>query len=132
MTKGATKSGRKLSISGLKKKLDAIFSLYIRNRDKGICFTCGKVGEIKEMQCGHYWSRSYNSTRFDEKNCHCQCVGCNVFKSGNKEIYTLNLIQKYGKRVLEELNKKRLQVKQFSTSELQDLIEHYKTKTNAN
>lgn len=37
------KAKKKPSISKLKKKLWAEFSLYIRNRDKWTCFTCGKT-----------------------------------------------------------------------------------------
>ena len=54
----------KLSRSKIvKKKLDTIFSQYIRLKDADhngdvTCFTCGKVSHYKSgMQCGHFQSR---------------------------------------------------------------------------
>ena len=50
------------------KKLDAIFSIYIRRRyainDIAECFTCGKKMHWKDAQCGHHCKRQYMSTRF--------------------------------------------------------------------
>ena len=65
----------KPSRSKIVKKLDAIFSQYIRLKDadhKGdvTCFTCGKVSHYKKgIQNGHFQSRRFMSTRYDEKNC---------------------------------------------------------------
>ena len=90
------------SISKLKKELDKWFSLYIRLReatDEGMvqCFTCGKVAHYKSgMQCGHFQSRRFLSTRWDEKNCQVQCVGCNMFKSGEQWQFGMQLNAKYG------------------------------------
>ena len=114
------------SISKLKRELDSIFSQFIRQRDKGICLTCRTIKPWKEQQAGHYWSRSFTNTRFDERNVHCQCVGCNVFKYGNKEVYSLRMIEKYGVEILDELDRKRRLEKRFTTKELQSLIEQYK------
>lgn len=115
-------------IRKLKKKFDDVFSKYIRARDAGICFTCGIKKEPKYQQNGHYISRAYNTTRYDEENCHCQCVACNIFKKGNMDEYALRLIRRYGKGILEKLNKKKLQEKHWTEQELIDLIETYKKK----
>ena len=69
------------SISKLKKKLDTIFSFYIRLRgvdDNGNnqCCTCGKIDNWRNLQCGHFVSRKHMATRFYELNCFPQCVGC--------------------------------------------------------
>jgi len=122
------KSKKSKSVSELKKKADAIFSKFIRARDKGKCFTCGNVKEPKYQQAGHYVSRVHNMTRYDEKNVHCQCRSCNLFKAGNMDEYTLRLVDKYGDGILEELNKKKHQIKQFRHWELEELIEKYKIK----
>lgn len=113
------------SVSALKKRLDAVFSLYIRSRDAGQCFTCPTKRSVKEMQNGHYISRVHNNTRYDETNCNTQCPGCNIFKSGNMAVYALNLIQKYGPNILQELDAKRRVIKQFTKQELQELIAKY-------
>ena len=119
---------KRLPVNKMKKKLDAVFSQFIRQRDKGICFTCRVIKPWKEQQAGHYWSRSFNSIRFDERNVHCQCVSCNIFKYGNKEVYSLRMIEKYGVQILDELNRKRRLEKRFSTKELEDMIQQYRLK----
>lgn len=119
---------KKKSLNKLKHELDHIFSKFIRERDKGVCFTCGIKKNPKEMQNGHFFSRSYLGTRFDEKNCNTQCVGCNVFKHGNMAIYSIKLIDKYGKKILKELQVKSHQQIKFTRIDYETLIEKYKSK----
>ena len=86
-----------MTVSKLKKELDKWFSLYIRLReatDEGLvqCFTCGKVNSYKVgMQNGHFMSRQFMATRYDEQNCQVQCVGCNMFKFGEQFKFSLAL-----------------------------------------
>lgn len=127
-TAKAFKKVKKVSVSKAKKDLDRIFSEYIRRRDGGVCFTCGKQDDWKRMQNGHFVTRSANSTRFDEVNCNCQCVGCNVFKYGNMVAYSINIVRKYGPGMIERLHKKGQQVKQWTVPELQEMIRTYKLK----
>ena len=81
---------KKLTRSKIVKKLDNIFSQYIRlsNSKNGncTCVTCGKVGDWKNggMQAGHFMSRKHYSTRWDERNVKPQCAGCNVFRYGEQ------------------------------------------------
>tara|TARA_R110002110_G_scaffold212234_1_gene425180 strand:+ start:17 stop:424 length:408 start_codon:yes stop_codon:yes gene_type:complete len=97
------------TISKLKKELDTIFSIFIRLRDAtdtGLCqcFTCGCVKHYKSgMQCGHFQSRKHLTTRWDEENCQVQCVGCNMFKSGEQYKFSIALDAKYGVGTAEEL-----------------------------
>lgn len=117
------------SPSVLKKRLDAVYSLYIRNKYsvEGLvhCFTCSAILPIAKIQNGHYISRSHNSLRFDDRNCHPQCVACNIFKHGNMAEYAMRLIDKYGPDILNELDRERRKIKQFSRPELISLIEKY-------
>ena len=58
--------------STLIRKLDRIFSEYIRKRDtnhKGQveCISCQKTFQYKEVDAGHFISRKYLRTRWDEK-----------------------------------------------------------------
>ena len=64
----------------LKKDLDAIFSKYVRAKYRKECYTCYKKGVT--LQCGHFISRQYLMTRWDENNCRPQCVGCNIYGNG--------------------------------------------------
>ena len=120
---------KKPTVSKLKKKADQVFSLWIRNRDskQGYCkcISCGVVKPIAEMQNGHYYSRSINYLRYDPRNCAAQCVGCNIFKEGNKPAYALALIRKYGKNILEELEKDSRKYKQWTIQDLEKLIKKY-------
>jgi len=115
------------------KKLDAVFSEYIRlrNADKNgnvTCFTCGKVEywKRKGMQAGHFQSRKHYATRWDEINVQVQCSGCNVFKYGEQYKFALNLDKKFGDGTAEELFIKAKEIVKFSTKELETLITYYK------
>jgi len=120
------------SISKLKKELDKIFSVFIRLRDatdEGLCqcFTCGKVAHYKTgMQNGHFQSRSFLSTRFDEENCQVQCVGCNMFKQGEQWKFGMNLNAKYGIGTSNKLEFISRQKVKFSRIDYEDKISYYK------
>lgn len=121
----AEKKRKRPTVSKLKKKLDKIFSIYIRKRDKGICFTCFKADDWKYMQAGHYISRNHNSLRYDERNVHCQCRGCNIFKHGNMDVYALRLQQEYGNNIFIEFNQRKNFLKSFTCDDLESLIKYY-------
>jgi hypothetical protein len=122
-----------MGIKTLKTKLDNIFSLYIRLReatDEGLvqCFTCGNVNNYKVgMQNGHFMSRQFMATRYDEQNCQVQCVGCNMFKSGEQFKFSLALDYKYGKGTAEELLHKSRQINKMSSKDFEEKISYYKS-----
>lgn len=114
-------------------QLDRVFSLYIRkvySNDFGMvmCYTCSKVGETKEMQCGHFISRSHMNTRWDEQNCRVQCVGCNIFKNGNYTEFSYRLLKEIGESGLDELMEKKNTIRQWGVQELKERITYYKNK----
>lgn len=119
--------------STLVKKADTIFSQYIRKRyadNNGFaeCFTCGKKDHWKNLQCGHFMSRKFYSTRWDETNCQVQCAGCNVFRYGEQYKFGRNLDIELGNGIAEGLQQKSKQIMKYSNYELVELIEHYKKK----
>lgn len=125
---------KKSTRSKLVKKLDTIFSLYIRlrNSENEIieCFTCGKNAHYKDnMQCGHFQSRKYYATRWNTINCQVQCKSCNVFKYGEQFIFGNRLNAKYGEGTSEKLQKKAKQIAKLSTNDLTMLINKYKDLT---
>lgn len=120
---------KKLSYMKLRRKLDKVFSIYIRMRDKGVCFTCGVQKPWKQMQAGHYISRSSLALRFDEKNVHCQCMPCNVWKHGAMDVYALKLQAKYGDSILAELQRKKHQITKYTNADLEALIAIYETRS---
>ena len=120
------------TISKLKKELDTIFSLFIRLRESNEfgmvqCFTCGCVKHYKKgMQNGHFQSRSFLSTRFDEVNCQPQCVGCNMFKQGEQYKFALALDGKYGEGTAQELQYLSKQTVKFTRVDYEEKISYYK------
>lgn len=112
----------------LKKDLDKVFSIFIRQRDKGVCFTCGDKKRWKYQHNGHFISRTHLAVRWDEYNCNCQCVGCNVFKSGNYIEYTMRLIEKYGHEKVEELIEAKKQITKLDRVWYLEKIEYYSDK----
>ena len=120
---------KNVSRGKLVSKLDSIFSQYIRRR-KAVdniveCWTCGKVDFYKKMQNGHFQSRTHYATRWNEINCQVQCVGCNMFKSGQQYIFGKNLDSKYGDGTAHELYMKAKMITKITTPEIKEMIEKY-------
>ena len=113
----------------LKRILWKLVSEYIRQKESGICFTCGKRENWKYQHCGHFIPRgSYSDTMYDEVNLHCQCPKCNTFLHGNLTEYTIRMIEKYGKEKVDELRARGRKVKKWKIDELEELINYYKEK----
>jgi len=121
---------KKLTRNKLIKKLDTIFSRWVRlsNSVNEICtcVTCGKESHWKEIQAGHFISRKHYSTRWDERNVKPQCVGCNVFKYGEQYKFSLFLGVKLSKALSLQSN----EIRKFSSNELEDMIEKYTERFN--
>lgn len=121
----------KKSKSRLVKKLDSIFSKYIRlkHSKNGICtcFTCGRKYEVKKIHAGHFMSRRHYSTRWDEENVRPQCYGCNVGNQGKQYEFAINLNKEEQGKADRLLNKSRELVK-FSTGDIEMLIANYQDK----
>lgn len=93
------------SLSALKKRAWSVFSKWVRIRDKGICFTCGRDVGVEKANAGHYVDRSICGVilNFHPRNVHCQCVGCNLWKHGNKSAYRKKMIELYGQSRVDNL-----------------------------
>ena len=122
------KTAKKPTRSKLIKKLDVVFSQWVRlsnadNRGFCRCVTCGKEGHWKTggIQAGHFISRKHFSTRYDERNVKPQCVGCNIFRSGEQYQYSLYL----GNMLSKELYELSQQITKFTNIELEEMISDY-------
>jgi hypothetical protein len=113
-----------IKTKSLRKKAWDLQSKYIRQAEKGICYTCGVHHEWKEMQAGHYIHK--DCLDFDNVNIHCQCVRCNKHLHGNSGVYAERLIAEYGEEAVAELRNRAEIIKKFSVIELEDLIYYYK------
>ena len=115
----------------LVKKLDKVFSQYIRLRDvmpSGFfkCISCGKIKPFADADCGHYHSRTQMATRFEEDNCHCECRFCNRMSADHLIGYRENLITKIGFSRVERLNVLAHSQKHWLDCELEEKIAYYK------
>jgi len=123
---------RKPSTAALVRKLDKVFSLYIRLRDSAAynyqyfrCISCGQIKPFEQMDCGHFISRTHQATRFDEENAHGECRFCNRFSADHIIAYQRNLEAKIGKDRVDMLLARGRMTKKWSAFELQLLIKHY-------
>ena len=92
------------------------------------CFTCGRVKNYKlGMQNGHFQSRSFLATRFNEENCQPQCVGCNMFKQGEQYKFALGLDAKYGEGTAEYLEGLARTTIKLSRIDYEEKISYYKS-----
>ena len=124
-------ANKKISRKNIVKRLDNIFSQYIRLRNTnahGItqCFTCGKEDHWKKLQCGHFQSRKHYATRWNEINCQVQCTACNVFRYGEQYIFGQNLNKLYGDDTSSNLNQASREIVKLSNQDLLSKIEYYK------
>ena len=124
---------KKLTLPKLKKKLDCIFSEYIRRRDSdgeyGCCITCGKPINWKyEGNAGHFQDRAKLSTRFHEQNVHLQCVSCNKYHGGRQYIYGHIIDDLYGEGTADMLEAMPKDGFKISRAEYAVLIAQYKQK----
>ena len=115
-----------------KKRLDDVFSQYIRLKyamSNGMC-TCISCDTIKPwnkgIQNGHYMSRRYTSTRFDENNCRPQCVSCNIFNQGNAQMFRRGLIAQIGEEMVDLVEyRAKKETTHYSDFEYKELIKYY-------
>jgi hypothetical protein len=129
-SKGRVSGKPSKSLAKLKKELDRVFSLFIRqkyaNEDGMVkCYTCSTVKHWKEMQNGHWIPRNNLATRFHEDNCRVQCVGCNMFQKGMPDVFAVNLIKEGVDLV--ELQKTRYSVFKVDSLWYESKIAHYKS-----
>lgn len=123
-----------LNIPKLKKKLDLIFGSYIRARDKdhtgwAVCCTCDKPCRDGNVNAGHYISRGFLRTRYEETNVNAQCVNCNNWMGGRADDHERFIAEKYGQEEVDRLRAiKVTEGFKFTKDDYLELIEKYKTK----
>jgi hypothetical protein len=112
-------------------KVDAVFSLWIRNRDRRCVYPL-RPGDHHSsvLQCSHFYGRGCRSVRFEPSNCDAICSRHHQFLEGrkNKEYYDFKLKQ-LGTRKFNTLKRKAYTLKQFTQPEYQALIKKYDTQT---
>jgi hypothetical protein len=115
------------SLKSLKAKLWKLISIHIRSVNADFagyvaCYTCNKVRQWKQMDCGHF---IHNKLDFDERNLKVQCKQCNKYKRGNLQIYLQNLIETYGLEWVKQLREDAKKGNNYSRLEIMELLKKY-------
>jgi len=107
-----------------------LFSKFIRERDRYICFTCGRKGEGGGIHAGHFVPKSVGGITlyFNEDNVHAQCYNCNINLGGNQYEYAKRL----GLDKAEALYKLKQQITKVDESWYLEKIKHYELHTTKN
>ena len=107
---GTTKGATRTDI--LRGMLWNVFSKFIRQRDKGKCISCGKIKTYEQLQAGHYIPVGGSSVDFwfSEVNVNGECEPCNAWDSFHLIPMRSNLIKKYGRQIVESIERKKQQM----------------------
>lgn len=117
------------------KEAQAEFNKFVRLRDRfQPCISCGTYPDDSglmtgsRIDAGHYRSvGACPELRFEELNCHAQCVKCNQHLSGNTVEYRIRLIQRIGQEAVEWVEGPH-DPKKYTVDDLKVIIAHYRRK----
>jgi len=113
------KVAKKVIRKRLVKELDKIVSQIVIKRDEK-CVTCGSK---EQLTCGHIFSRSHYSTRWNLKNCHAQCWPCNYKYKMQDTIFYYNwYVNTFGLDEAKALYEEWKTIRKFTDLQLQELI----------
>jgi len=109
----------------LVRKLDKVFGDFIKARDK---YRSVMSGSSDRIQCGHVFTRSHYSTRWDEKNAFAQTAGENMSHEDNAWPFYKWYQTQFGLNAFETLYAKHHTTVKFKNADLEDLIKKYEKK----
>ena len=115
-----------------KNKIDKVFHEYIRRRDADNntgncdCISCGKTIHFSESDAGHFISRKYLITRYDERNVKAQCRKCNRFEYGRQYEYSIAL----GQELSHELLQTSRSMVKYTDVDWQEIFKEFNDKLN--
>ncbi len=112
-------------------KADQVFSQYIRqlhSDSNGMvkCFTCSKTFHWKEVDNGHYITRSNRPTRYSEDNCRPQCQLCNRIFYGKEDLFRINLVKEIGEGRVTEMEESQNRVHKMSRMDYFEIYQKYR------
>lgn len=122
---------KRKSISALSNEVAALLQKLVRikaadSNGNCVCVSCGRINHWTEMDGGHFISRRHMSTRLMEENIHPQCKMCNGYLKGNLTSYTLYMIDRYGRKFIDELELLKQSTKKYTRTELEDLKQEFR------
>ncbi|HEY3405418.1 MAG TPA: recombination protein NinG [Ohtaekwangia sp.] len=123
------------SLSTLIKKLDTVFSEFIRLRDcddKGTvtCFVTGERVWWRDSDAAHYIHRAAMTTRYDQMNVHATTKDTNQFEDPfqHEKKYREKMVSTYGLSTVTQLEQRGRELQKFMRHEILELIETYSEK----
>ena len=91
------------------------------------CYTCGTVKFWKDgMQVGHLLDGRSHAILYEVDCVKPQCVSCNMFKHGLKEVYIPKFIEEYGQEMYDSLIRLKHSGKKYNKRELGEMLLDYK------
>lgn len=116
----------------IEKKLDKVFSDFIRLRDKLKCQRCGKQYDkfSTSIQNSHFWGRRHRSTRWAELNCCALCAGCHMHLTANPVTHCEWYKAKLGDNAYNKLEHMHSKAAKYTMNDLQLMLEFYRSKLN--
>jgi len=124
---------KRKTVAQLKRKLDLVFSKWVRLNETdggktGRCVTCGRTMDYKDLDAGHFISRNWTALCWDERNVHIQCLRCNRFQGGQIEEYFLWMENEYGRKVVDDMISHKHDIFILETPWLEGKIKEYQDK----
>lgn len=86
------------------------------------CVSCGVVKHYKEMDGGHFISRSYSFHSLREENIHPQCKGCNRFFTKCHDDYRRYMVDMYGEDFVQWLTDSKWTTTKRTSPDYEDII----------
>ena len=113
--------------SKIEKRIDDVFSDFIRLRDKLKCQRCSKpyAKLEKGIQCSHFWGRRHRSTRWSEINCCALCGGCHMHLTANPAIHREWYREKIGHDAYDKLEYLHSKSAHYTVNDLKLLLGYY-------
>lgn len=122
---------RKLTKPAAKKKAHELLQRLVRMKasdENGYveCVSCGVVKHYKQMDGGHFISRTYPFHSLREENVHPQCKTCNRFFSKSHDDYRRYMVEMYGDDFVEWLTDTKHTIYKLKLYQYEEIIEELK------
>jgi hypothetical protein len=97
------------------------------------CVTCGKVDHWKNMDGGHYISRTWTRYKLESlclggefENIWPQCKGCNRFDHRIHDDYAAFMRGQYGEEYMDTVSQRKRDTKKYTKPEIIEIIKYLK------
>lgn len=122
---------KRKSIAALVEDAATILQRIVRMKaadENGIatCVTCGRREHWKDMDGGHYISRTYTAHKLLEENIHPQCKGCNRFGHRVHDDYSRFMRETYGDEFVDWLSDSKRATAKWSRPDIEERIRELK------